>query len=182
MKYTVDESLTNFKFWSGAEDRAKNLTYSELEQLDDVLPEYLSGGDELPSDTDINDMFWFDFPTVCHAIGLGCYGDDPMRDPSDFPEKLRIEVLTEYANDQGWKFTDDQLKALDAKCLDEGVFEIEFNDDSGSDDTEVEDTCDDLEDTRDDGCEGEDVDELDDDVEFVGQCATRDAEFVTELV
>lgn len=140
MKYTVDESLANFKFWSGAEDRAKNLTHSELEQLDDVLPEYLSSGDELPSDTDINDMFWFDFPTVCHAIGLGCYEDDPMRDPSDFPEKHRIEVLTEYANDQGWKFTDDQLKALDAKCLDEGVFEIEFNDDSDSDDSlKVED-------------------------------------------
>ena len=37
MKYTVDESLANFKFWSGAEDRAKNLTYSELEQLDGVI-------------------------------------------------------------------------------------------------------------------------------------------------
>jgi hypothetical protein len=71
MQYVVDESLTNFKFWSGAADNAKLLEYSELQELDDVLPEYFNTGDgNLPTATEINDMFWFDFATVCEAIGL----------------------------------------------------------------------------------------------------------------
>ncbi|MBR4407422.1 MAG: hypothetical protein IKT27_03815 [Clostridia bacterium] len=71
MQYVVDESLTNFKFWSGAADNAKLLEYSELQELDEVLPEYFNTGDgNLPTATEINDMFWFDFATVCEAIGL----------------------------------------------------------------------------------------------------------------
>ena len=36
--------------------------------------------------------------------------------------------------------------------------------------------------SRNDSCKGEDVDELDDDVEFVGECSTRETEFVSECV
>lgn len=67
MVYKVDDSLTNFKFWSGAATNAEQLTYDELEQLDDILPEYF--GEELPTQTEINDMFWFDFKTVVEALG-----------------------------------------------------------------------------------------------------------------
>lgn len=71
MQYVKDDSLTNFPFWSGAKSNADMLTYDELQQLDDVLPEYFNTSDgQLPTDTEINDMFWFDFATVCEAIGL----------------------------------------------------------------------------------------------------------------
>ena len=43
MKYIVEESLTNFRFWAGAKDRAAMLTYDELEQVGDYL-EQLGGG------------------------------------------------------------------------------------------------------------------------------------------
>lgn len=68
MKWIVEDSLTNFKFWSGGADRAKMLEYSELKELDDALPELF--GEETPTDTQINDLFWFDFGTVCSLIGL----------------------------------------------------------------------------------------------------------------
>lgn len=71
MVYQVDDSLTDFPFWSGAKSNADMLTYDELQQLDDVLPEYFNTADgQLPTQTEINDLFWFDFDTVCEVIGL----------------------------------------------------------------------------------------------------------------
>ena len=66
MQYIRDESLTNFEFWSGAKDRAKLLTYSELEELDNLLQDFFT---DTPTETQINDLFWFDFDSVCELIG-----------------------------------------------------------------------------------------------------------------
>ena len=66
MKVTKELSLSNFDFWGGAKDRAQMLTIDELNeierQLEDVYPE---GMDE----TQINDIFWFDFDWVAQMIG-----------------------------------------------------------------------------------------------------------------
>ena len=37
MKYVCEDSLNNFKFWSGGKDTADVLTYEELETLDSLL-------------------------------------------------------------------------------------------------------------------------------------------------
>lgn len=66
MQYIKDESLTNFEFWSGAEDNARLLTYSELEELDNLIPDFFQN---TPTETEINDLFWFDFESVCELIG-----------------------------------------------------------------------------------------------------------------
>lgn len=68
MEWIVEDSLTNFNFWSGAADNAKLLEYSELKELDEALPSYFDG--RTPTETEINDLFWFDFDTVCSLIGL----------------------------------------------------------------------------------------------------------------
>lgn len=68
MEWIVEDSLTNFNFWSGAADNAKLLEYSELKELDEALPSYFEG--HTPTATEINDLFWFDFETVCSLIGL----------------------------------------------------------------------------------------------------------------
>ena len=67
MTMTVDESLRNFDFWSGAADNAALLTCSELDQLEEILE---SSCDEPMSTTDVNDLMWFDFETVCDWLGL----------------------------------------------------------------------------------------------------------------
>lgn len=129
MKYTCEDNLTNFKFWSGAADRVKDLTYDELDRLDDILPEYF-GDEELPSDTDINDMFWFDFSTVCHALGYAYIDGTIVRDVEDVPEGTRLEFLKEFLDENDWKYTDEQLKALDQKLMDDGTYELEPDEDS----------------------------------------------------
>lgn len=68
MEWIVEDSLTNFNFWSGAADNAKLLEYSELKELDEALPSYFEG--RTPTATEINDLFWFEFGTVCSLIGL----------------------------------------------------------------------------------------------------------------
>ena len=68
MEWIVEDSLTNFNFWSGAADNAKLLEYNELKELDEALPSYFEG--RTPTATEINDLFWFEFETVCSLIGL----------------------------------------------------------------------------------------------------------------
>lgn len=72
MTYTCDESLTNFEFWSGARDRAAALTYDQLNQLDDLLPDVmgLDETDNIPSDTEINDLFWFEEDFIAQLLGF----------------------------------------------------------------------------------------------------------------
>ena len=53
MKVISEMSLTNFEFWGGAKDRAKMLTYEELEQVVYVLEDIY----EEIEDVAINDNF-----------------------------------------------------------------------------------------------------------------------------
>jgi len=66
MKIYREESLANFEFWSGAKDRAELLTGKELDQIETALEELYPDG---MSETELNDLFWFDFETVLGWIG-----------------------------------------------------------------------------------------------------------------
>lgn len=67
MKIYEEKSLSDFEFWSGAKSNAAMLTIAELDEVDAVLEELYSDG---ITDTEINDLFWFDFGYVCELIGL----------------------------------------------------------------------------------------------------------------
>ena len=67
MKIILEESLSNFKFWSGGADSAELLTEQELDVVESVLDDLYPDG---MTDTEINDLFWFDFETVLDWIGL----------------------------------------------------------------------------------------------------------------
>ena len=69
MQYIVEESLSNFKFWSGAVHNAEKLTNEELDRVEHYFVD-LFGEEHIPTDTEINDMFWFEFDTVCECLGL----------------------------------------------------------------------------------------------------------------
>lgn len=68
MQWIVDDSLTNFPFWSSAADRAKMLTHSEIQELDELLSQHY--GDDAPPASEINDLFMFKFGDVCSLLGL----------------------------------------------------------------------------------------------------------------
>lgn len=67
MKIYEENSLQNFDFWSGAVENADQLTPEELDELEAIFEsEYPDGIDK----TDLNDLFWFDFPWICSLLGL----------------------------------------------------------------------------------------------------------------
>lgn len=74
MTYTVNKSLSEFHFWSGACCRADQLTIDQLACLDDVIPEWMQWGEyspdgHIPSDTEINNLFWFDEDLIAQMLG-----------------------------------------------------------------------------------------------------------------
>ena len=65
MNYRTDKELQYFEFWSGA--KKHKFTYSEMQQLDKNLTELFCG--KIPTETDINDLFWFEEEMLCKCIG-----------------------------------------------------------------------------------------------------------------
>lgn len=72
MKIYSEQSLADFKFWSGAEDTAQRI-WEELgnegfDRLEAILEDlYPDGIDE----TELNDLLWFDSETVYEWLGIG---------------------------------------------------------------------------------------------------------------
>lgn len=72
MKIYSEQSLADFKFWSGAEVTAHRI-WEELgregfDQLEEILEDlYPDGIDE----TELNDLLWFDAKTVYECLGIG---------------------------------------------------------------------------------------------------------------
>ncbi len=67
MKVTKELDLSRFKFWSGALALSQHLTIPELEQIESCLEDIFH--DKTPSETDINDLFWFEEDFICELIG-----------------------------------------------------------------------------------------------------------------
>lgn len=65
MKIIQETDLFNFEFWSGAKDLADKLSYQELMEITDVLEDLYPNG---LTDTQINDLFWFDGDFICDII------------------------------------------------------------------------------------------------------------------
>lgn len=93
MKYYVENSLSNFHFWSGAEDRAAMLTDDQFEVIEQNMEECEPEGGW--SDTAINDLFWFEFDTIAQWLGYRDeeylredVSDDDISDAEDWFEKI----------------------------------------------------------------------------------------------
>ena len=66
MKVTTETSLRHFEFWSGAADRVKYLSLEELDSIEAQLEELYPDG---MTDTEINDLFWFDDDFIAELLG-----------------------------------------------------------------------------------------------------------------
>ena len=66
MKITTETSLHNFEFWSSAKHNASLLTYDQLDFLERMLNDAYPDG---MSDTELNDLFWYEFDTVLDWVG-----------------------------------------------------------------------------------------------------------------
>jgi len=66
MQYTTELNLTTFEFWSGAKQHS--FTYEELNLIECVLEDLYH--DKSPTETEINDLFWFNEELICEWIIL----------------------------------------------------------------------------------------------------------------
>lgn len=69
MKYTVENSLERFDAWSGGKDTLETLIEKgDVEQVEELIEEVYCGED-LPSETEINDFLWFERDYIAEHLG-----------------------------------------------------------------------------------------------------------------
>lgn len=61
MKVYSEINLRDFEFWSGAKLNAETLTDEQLDMVEQILENAFPDGMD---ETQINDIFWFDFDTI----------------------------------------------------------------------------------------------------------------------
>ena len=84
MKIYKEESLSNFEWWSGAEDTAQRIWEEQgsegFDQLEAILEDmYPDGIDE----TELNDLLWFEPETVYEWLGIGDEDEDEDEDEEE---------------------------------------------------------------------------------------------------
>jgi len=72
MELTHDVPLRNFEFWSGAKQRASHLTPRQLDHIEFVLEELYPDG---ITDTQVNDIFWFEEDFIAQCLGYRDWED-----------------------------------------------------------------------------------------------------------
>lgn len=105
MKIISEISLRDFEFWSGGADRANNCSAEELDTLEQFFEE--TEPEEGWTDTDINDMFWFEFDTLAQYLG---YKDEEDFDRKRDPNYIDDDDLVDYCDEWFHEIIDD-LKA-----------------------------------------------------------------------
>src|SRR5690606_35699900 len=92
------------EFWAGAKDRVKYLTEDELDQieqnLEDLCPEGLS-------DTEINDLFWFEEDVIAEWLGYESFEEIMERNKKIIAKEVNAEDV-----DFSFYFDDDGLKTI----------------------------------------------------------------------
>ena len=60
MFYKVDFDIRTFKFWAGAKDRMDDATDEQIKKVEQRIFEFYDCGGFIPTETQINDLVWFD--------------------------------------------------------------------------------------------------------------------------
>lgn len=100
MKIYSEQSLADFKFWSGAENTAQRI-WEELgregfDQLEAILEDlYPDGIDE----TELNDLLWFEDKTIYEWLGIG--DEENEEDDEDAGEEKQNETTNDYVINAG---------------------------------------------------------------------------------
>ena len=71
MKIYTETALKDFEFWSGAKDTAQYLSDDDF----DIIENILEDEGESYSDTDINDIFWFEKDWIAEMLGYIDFDD-----------------------------------------------------------------------------------------------------------
>lgn len=105
MKIYSEQSLADFKFWSGAETTAQRIWEEQgsegFDQLEAILEDlYPDGIDE----TDLNDLLWFDADTVYEWLGIE--EEEEEDDDADDEDEEETEPANDYVINVGDSWDD----------------------------------------------------------------------------
>lgn len=139
MKIYTEQSLADFKFWSGAETTAQRIWEEQgsegFDQLEAILEDlYPDGIDE----TDLNDLLWFDADTVYEWLGIEDEEeeDDEDDDEDEDDEEEETEPTNDYVINVGnsWDdltpqqtFSTEQAAISAAKALHDKCVEVVYS-------------------------------------------------------
>ena len=135
MKIYTEQSLANFKFWSGAETTAQRIWEEQgsegFDQLEAILEDlYPDGIDEM----DLNDLLWFDADTVYEWLGIDDEEEEDEEDDDD--EEEETEPTNDYVINVGdsWDdltpqqtFSTEQAAISAAKALHDKCIEVVYS-------------------------------------------------------
>ena len=135
MKIYSEQSLADFKFWSGAETTAQRIWEEQgsegFDQLEAILEDlYPDGIDE----TDLNDLLWFDADTVYEWLGIDDKEEEDEEDDDD--EEEETEPTNDYVINVGdsWDdltpqqtFSTEQAAISAAKALHDKCVEVVYS-------------------------------------------------------
>lgn len=79
MKYTVEESLQDFKAWSGGKVTLDDLLeHGVVDGAEEYIEMIFADREELPTDTEINDILWFERDEIYRYCGIynAVYNED----------------------------------------------------------------------------------------------------------
>lgn len=88
MKVYTETSLRDFEFWCGAKDTVEYLTDEELEKIEAILEELNPDG---MSDTEVNDVFWFEEDWIAEMLGYNDFEEIMHRDDDEEEEEEEEE-------------------------------------------------------------------------------------------
>lgn len=90
MKYTVEESLYNFKAWSGGKVTLDDLLeHGVVDGAEEYIEMIFADREELPTDTEINDILWFERDEIYRYCGIydAVYNSDSTEDDEEEEEE-----------------------------------------------------------------------------------------------
>lgn len=109
MYYRTEFDIYKFPFWSGAYSRMQDATSDQIEQVKERIEEYFGYDEEAPTDTEINDLVWFE----CDDIFFPEESEEDEED-EDLEEgcgKPSKEVKESDEDDAEWKVVRQNAKA-----------------------------------------------------------------------
>lgn len=90
MKYTVEESLQDFKAWSGGKDTLDDLwAHDVVDKAEEYINMIMDCREELPTQTEINDILWFERDEIYRYCGIynAVYNEDDEEEEEEETEE-----------------------------------------------------------------------------------------------
>ena len=90
MTIITEQSLHSFEFWSGAKNNADKLTIEQLDELENELEELYPDG---MTETQLNDLMWFDFDDIKSWLGIDDEDDEEWKQKYLHEHQKRLDGM-----------------------------------------------------------------------------------------